>query len=117
MEQQLLQEQLRFERLQRIYDFQTNNAKIYENSFTNYRFQHEPDLLTHQQARLLAQHKQEQLFAKLCNDAEDGEIINFLIELADFRLMRCIFDHHLSPKERILEIPIASQEYMQFFHL
>lgn len=117
MEQERHQEEVRSERIQRIYEFQRNNGEFYENSYTNCRFPYEPDLLTHQEVRQQEQKKNEEIFCTLCKEAEDGEIIDLFIELADFRLMRCIFAHHFSPKERVIEIPIASDEYMRFFNL
>ena len=111
------QEQLHCQRLQKIYDLQTNESKFYEDHFTNWRFSSEPHLLTFQQARIQAQQEKELLFTDMCSNAEDGEIVDCFIELADFRLMRCIFAHHLSPKERIIEIPFASDTYMLYFHL
>jgi hypothetical protein len=100
------EEQLRCEKLQIIYEKRVKEILFYENTYTF-------DLIarglapTCEQARLERQQRQEEEFQKRVSELEEGEILDVIIELADYRRFRCVYGEHLDPKERVVELPSA----------
>lgn len=71
----------------------------------------------HMDTRKRARIAQEEEWVDMLLNIEDGEVIDYIIELEDYRLMRCVYGNHLEPKERIIEIPIGSKAYLHYFGL
>jgi len=98
------EEKLRCENMQVIYEKRAREISFYENTFTF-------DLIarglapTCEQVRLERQQRQEQEFQRRISELELGEVIDMVIELADYRRFRCIYAEHLVPKEIVVELP------------
>jgi hypothetical protein len=97
------EEQQRFDKLQKIYDKRQKDCLKYENTFTF-------DLIvnglapTYEEVRLQRQRRAEEEFQRRISQLEGGEIVDMVIETADYRFFRCVFGEHLVPKERVVEL-------------
>jgi hypothetical protein len=100
------EEKLRCENMQVIYDKRVREISFHENTCTF-------DLIerglapTCEQVRWERQQRQEQEFQRRISEVEHGEVIDMVIELADYRRFRCVYAEHHVPKERVVELPSA----------
>ena len=100
------EEQLWCDKMQVIYDRRVKDRYIYENIYTNWLIQ-EGLAPTYEQVRLERQKRQENEFRKRISEIEEGEIIDMVIELADYRRFRCVYTSDFEPKERVIELESA----------
>ena len=100
------EEQLYCEKLQVIYEKRVNETLFYENTYTFWLI--EQGLApTYKEVRLERQKRQEEEFRRRVSELEEGEVIDVVIELADYRRFRCVYGEHLVPKERVVGLPSA----------
>ena len=89
------QEEERCERLQKIYDLKVSEVNhLIENGET-------PSC---HEVRTQRQEQQEAEYKRRIEDIEEGEVVDMVIELADYRIFRCVYGLHLIPIERVVRI-------------
>lgn len=100
------EEKLECAKLQIIYDKRRRETEKYENTCT-FGLIARGLAPTCEEARLKMQQRQEEEFKRRVSKIEEGEIVDMIIELADYRRFRCVYGLHLEPKQRVVELTNA----------
>jgi len=100
------EEQLWCDKMQVVYHRRTVDRFQYENTFTFWLIE-KGFAPTYEQVRLERQRRQEADYRRRVSEIEEGEIVDTIIELTDYRRFRCVYALHLEPNERVVELESA----------